>query len=120
MAGELTRRFRELADDLAGAHLLEAALEGAEVIRAEAEVLAPRDSGFLSEHIIKVADKATRDEADILVGASRKAFYGDFQELGTAHQGAQPWLRPAFDATKDRAQQVFADSMRRRIRESVG
>lgn len=32
------------------------------------------------------------------VGASRAAFYWMFQEFGTRHQPARPFLRPAFDA----------------------
>jgi HK97 gp10 family phage protein len=39
------------------------------------------------------------NEVAVAVGPTRSGFYGSFQEFGTAHHGAQPFARPAFDET---------------------
>jgi HK97 gp10 family phage protein len=43
----------------------------------------------------------TETEAAIAVGPSGQFFYGIFLEYGTVHMSAQPFMRPAFDATQD-------------------
>lgn len=42
-------------------------------------------------------------------------FYGLFQEFGTAHHAAQPFMRPAFEQSKEQALIEMTDSLRRRI-----
>lgn len=120
--GALLRKFRQLEDAVAGAHLLEAALEGAEEIRAEAEALAPRGSKRapgrdpLHENIAIEVVEAKREKAVLYIGPRKRAYHGAFLELGTVKMGARPWLRPAFDARKEQAQRRFSDALRARIR----
>lgn len=44
-----------------------------------------------------------------IVGISKgdisKAYYGKFSEWGSSHEPARPWIRPAFDESKDEAYQ---------------
>ena len=44
-----------------------------------------------------------------------KAFWGMFQEFGTAHHGKQPFLRPAFDQMRAQALRVLALALRKGI-----
>ena len=123
LGGALARQFDALDASVGGAFLLQAALDGAEVIRAEAERLAPRGavskrtrrSKPLHKNIVKSAFLATQKTAKIDVGFNKDAFHGRFLELGTPKMAARPWLRPAFDAKKAEAQRVFSESLRRRI-----
>lgn len=39
------------------------------------------------------------NETAVAIGPTRSGYYGSFQEFGTAHHGAQPFARPAFDET---------------------
>src|SRR5262245_55418735 len=89
-------------------------MAGAEPIRAEAALRAPRDERagppHLADHIVIDAlteAEAARsvefvtEEAIVQVGPSVRHFYGYFSEFGTSHEPARPWFRPAFDTRKD-------------------
>lgn len=94
--------------DLSAEDILESA---AEPMRERASQNAPKDTGSLSQHII--IDKDFNPEGDIIepdlqdpsaviaVGPDMEHYYGLFPEVGTKDQPANPWLRPAFDETKD-------------------
>jgi HK97 gp10 family phage protein len=62
------------------------------VSKGSSETRAP---GFLKNDIGQRRMTGTRLAAAYAVGASRKAFYGDLREKGSAHQRAEPWLGPA-------------------------
>ena len=49
--------------------------------------------------------------ASILIGASTKAFYSGFQELGTAFAPSQPHIGPAFISEEDRALTLMAETI---------
>jgi HK97 gp10 family phage protein len=102
---------------------------GAEVFRREIRAKAPvrvevgqtgfrntakgkeqREPGYLKKHIgrqIKVSDSAYTVE----IGPTKSAYYGAFDELGTKHQPARPFMRPAFDSKQVEAERVFAETM---------
>src|SRR5690606_13750740 len=88
----------------------EALLAGAEPIREDAVRRAPRRTGFLAGHIITEPVKGRTDQ--VVIGPTKDAFYGLFQELGTSHHRAQPFLRPALEAKKDEAQRRAAAVLR--------
>lgn len=54
---------------------------------------APRDTGTLADSI-SWQQRARSLSAVVLINV-RKAFYWKFQEYGTVHHGAHPFLRPA-------------------------
>ncbi|MCG8670208.1 MAG: HK97 gp10 family phage protein [Pseudomonadales bacterium] len=66
-----------------------------------------REPGFLKNKGIIITRGRTPGNSKelyrIRVGISREAFYGMFPELGTRHQPAQPYLRPAWEEKKEEA-----------------
>lgn len=78
-------------------------LAGAEVLREAMEQRAPVRSGQLRDNIeigkVKIEKEA---RVKIPVGPNSKAFYGLFQEFGTRHHAAQPFMRPAADESQGR------------------
>ncbi|MEG3069440.1 MAG: HK97 gp10 family phage protein [Candidatus Syntrophopropionicum ammoniitolerans] len=130
----LVRRLQMLAEETARKHMREAALEGAEVFRAEAEEKAPRKTGTLAEDMQKELVKQTKARVEIKVGPGKKGWYGRLVEEGHAivvggrrkakkkpgrvvgHAPPQPFLRPAFDEKVGEAQDVIAAELRRRLK----
>lgn len=121
---KLARRLQMLAQETAREHMREAALAGAEVIRAEASAKAPRKTGILARDIQKEVTKQTKSRVEIHVGPGKKGWYGRLVEHGHAivkggrvigHVPPKPFLRPAFDEKVDEAQSVIADELKRRI-----
>lgn len=58
--------------------------------------------------------------ASVAIGAFKtlpigELFYGRFLEVGTVKQAARPWLRPAFEATRDAIISRLASLMRGRL-----
>ena len=107
---DLEAAIKRLSLDMQGQVLRAACAAGAEVTRSVASQLAPRSEdgshgnspGFLSENIVaEVKWTKSQDRAEVHVGMKKAAWYGTFQETGTQFEPAQPFLRPALDATKD-------------------
>lgn len=120
----LEKRLKRMTQDVRGSHLREAAAAGAEIVRDVAEQLAPvsetgsrgHEPGFLAENVeAEVQFTRNQDIARIHVGIHKDAFYGWFQETGTQFQPAQPFLRPALDATKEDVVEEIRDHLARRI-----
>lgn len=71
-----------------------------------------RMPGYLKKHISRHG-QATRDGGfTVQTGPMKSAFYARFIELGTSHQGAQPFIRPAFDGKVKQAEDAFAATMK--------
>ena len=125
----LARRLQMLAEETARKHMREAALEGAEVFRAEAEEKAPRKTGTLAEDMQKELVKQTKARVEIKVGPGKKGWYGFLVEDGHAivrgrgksakvvgHAPPYPFLRPAFDEKAGEAQDKIVEELRRRLK----
>ena len=123
---DIARAFSQLAAPIGHDVAIEELKKAAEPMRADAAASAPRDSGpgpHLADHIV-IAETTRlpggrsgrwRDtnehEHVIAVGPSHRpddVFWGKFQEFGTAHHPAQPFLRPAFSAGAKRALEAAA------------
>jgi HK97 gp10 family phage protein len=115
---ELNRALRAIGDRASGIVLQRAAEEGAKEIQKEAERNAPRESGQLEENIvarvIPRGQKVGRARAD--VGPTKRAFYAAFVERGTSRMPAQPWLRPAFEASISNATEAVGRALRKWLR----
>ena len=123
-ADDMIAGLKRLTEDVGGEHLRDAVGAGAEIVRGVASQLAPRSQdgshgrlpGFLADHIETERQWTRRqDTAQTNVGPSKEAWYGSLQEVGTIHQPAQPFLRPALDETKNDVVEEIADQLRARI-----
>jgi HK97 gp10 family phage protein len=110
--------LKKLGKEMAGEIMREAMMAGAEVLRAEIERNAPVGTGpkrpkrvRLSQNIV-IYDSHDKTELfqsnldqDIrfLIGPSKRAFHGFFEEVGTSTQPARPFIRPAFDSKAEEA-----------------
>lgn len=97
--------------------LMDAVKEGAELIRASAEERAPRDTGQLAESIMftLAGGDNIATEVTAKIGPRKSAFYGIFQEFGTAHHAPQPFLQPAMDEQRENAVRAAAAFLKNAI-----
>lgn len=101
--------------------LLRAVRAGGAVIRDRMAQLAPRDTGRLSDNIMMTTagNRADIGSVQLDIGPSMSAFYGGFQELGTAHHPAQQFIDPAFDQTEDQALSAIAQTLAENISDEL-
>lgn len=98
---ELARALADLSTRVSKSVARQALAEGAEPIRAQGERYAPRRAPKpdLADHIVISTQRAeNRESAAVKVGPSTGFFYGFFQEFGTAHHAAHPFMRPALSS----------------------
>jgi len=121
---DLEQALKTLNNDVQGVYLREAAKAGAEITRSVASQLAPQSfegskgnpPGHLAANIdAEVKFTRTQDKAEVHVGMKKDAWYGRFVETGTQFAPAQPFLRPALDATKDDVIDEIRDQLKRQI-----
>lgn len=89
-----TRRLEQIVDKMPDAAAMMAEAK-AEAIRSRAEANAPKRTGALAASIKKIPAGALRW---IVVAL---AFYAAFVEWGTSKMSAQPYMRPALEASDD-------------------
>jgi HK97 gp10 family phage protein len=124
---ELNKKLRELAGDkIAKKVLLSAIRKAAKPMVAAAKAFAPVDSGLLEESIKLKAIRRTRTGFGVRISTSNSdfdsqgsTFYGPMQEFGTAKMAPNPYLRPAFDTTKDQSVQIVTADMQAAIAEAT-
>lgn len=78
---------------------------GAEPIRKQISVNAPIDTSTpidIKDNIV-MAPARSQKVPTVAVGPRRGFAYGLPNEIGTAHQPARPFVRPAFDTHKEKA-----------------
>lgn len=95
--------------------LVETGLEAVEPLRLEIAAEAPVRTGRLSRSIEKQENRAesTVDSVTIDVGPSIQAFYGIFQEFGTAFQPPQEFVEPAIEASLHEVENGMVNGMNR-------
>jgi HK97 gp10 family phage protein len=131
---ELGAALKELGADVSKRIIFNATLRAAKVTAARASQLAPVGDGphkigrngpvvqpgNLAKNIATKRKRGSRDgvaEYEVVWKSKKKGdpFYGLFQEFGTAKQAAQPFMRPAFDQTKEAALKAMQDTLAKRI-----
>lgn len=128
---QIVRRLNVLSDEVAKTHLEASTLEGAEVIRKAIEDKAPKQTGYLKEHIEKEIDpkNSRRNKVTVKIGPHKDAFYAYFVEFGHAlvkgskkatkkvigNVPAHPFMRPAFDESKRNVRQTILLALKRRL-----
>lgn len=130
---ELGARLRALPDAYTRTIVIDALKEAAEPMRARMAQLAPREPGApdLADNIgISVANRlgdvgggrweARHDEEHaVAVGPTKDFFYGLFQEYGTVHHRAQPFMRPAFDSESGKALTILTQELWKPLRDKA-
>ena len=76
--------------------------EAALIVEGQAVSLAPVDTGNLKNSI---THQVKEDEARIGTNTD----YGPYLEFGTRKMPAQPYLRPAFDKSKNNIEKILGD-----------
>lgn len=83
---------------------------GAALLEEEARFV-PIRSGALLRSLQVYAVRKGKRISRVFVGAGPEGFYGRYLEWGTQHMPAQPWLRPALDASFRPVVERFADTV---------
>jgi len=121
---------------LAKRALRKALVAGAELFEASAKKNAPvlakatrrRRPGELRDAIdmsVKLSGKQESGVARVGIrrgkgkGPDSPAVWASLVEFGSIHGAAQPFMRPAFEQAKNRAQEVFTDEIRKGV-ETLG
>jgi len=119
-AAELERALRQLPSKIGEQVLTNALRAGGRIVQAEAKLRAPVGSGKLRDSIIVRKRRRRRGAAlTVQVGPSGEGFYGMFLEFGTRSSSPRPWLRPAFDATKEQALDKIGDSLGKAVEKAA-
>lgn len=132
---ELRKALLELPRELHKGALRSAVSASAKVVQDQAVVNAREDSGTLRRAIYRTRSKEASSSVQeaFIVGvrqgkkfqskrlrsggltANRDAFYWRFLEFGTVKMAAKPFLRPAFDETRQKA----VEAMRVRLAAAI-
>ncbi|MGO4304189.1 HK97-gp10 family putative phage morphogenesis protein [Cupriavidus sp. RAF12] len=130
--GALTDAIDALEKLASESVLRQATVAGARVIFYEVKLRVPVGAisyerkgtkhypGFLRDHILIAYEDENSVEglrASYIVTWGKEAFYGRFIEHGTSKMGAQAFLRPAYDATKNAAAEAFGEVIDRKVKE---
>jgi len=125
---ELDKELRGLGEKVARKALRSAVNTGAQVIKKEAKLLAPKDTGRLSKKAIfvkRAREKGGKFKEVYIVGVrtgrregekNRNAFYWFFHEFGTKFLAARPFLVPAFETKKREAFEAIKNKLRSNIK----
>jgi HK97 gp10 family phage protein len=131
---ELGAALKELGDDIAKKIIFSATLAGASAVKKRAQEIAPRSErshrvgrsgpvvqpGHLANGLATKRLKSNTAgvaQYEVRWKAKKKGdpFYGLFIEFGTAKSKAQPFMRPAFDQSKDAALAAITSKLKARI-----
>lgn len=134
-AEALAAKLRTLPTRVANKVIRQSLRAGTKIILAETIAKAPVASGLLKRTLKVRAMKRSRNRIGVQVVTEGgfykgKAFYGAFVELGhkagprklgdqPQEVAAKPFIKPAFDAVKERAANVILQSMRQGIEQEA-
>lgn len=132
---QLSQRLSEESAKIARKVLRNAGVKAGGIIRSAIAANAPRDTGFLEEHIaMKTSVNPSKGTLVVVIGPQGDAGYfkgatrhgnkvefkgsphyaaiaARMEEFGSKHQPARPFMGPAFDASSDQALSVFVDEL---------
>lgn len=120
---ELEDALRRLPAEVQRDYMNEAVQAGGEVILGEALRRVPVDEGDLSDSLMLriTRQRSTGGDPRAEVGPSKdEQHIGRFQEFGTAHHPAHPFLRPALEGRGVEAIRVVGDVLRARFAREAG
>ena len=115
---EIDKKLKKIGPKISKKIVRKAMRPATKVVRDEAKANCPVDSGTLRQSIKVRAGKRSRQKIELLVTTSGtdnlftgSAYYGGMVEWGTAHQTAQPFMRPAYDSKKNEAKKIARTNM---------
>lgn len=105
-------RQREVLAEVSG-RVADNLYRAAEFAADQARARAPRRTGLIIRRIDIAVEVTARDQeitawVGVRKGGQPSAFYAYFQEVGTAHHPAQPFLRPAVFGNARRIVQIVS------------
>lgn len=101
--------------------LVRGVVRAVEPLRVQIGMDAPVATGLLSRSIVAQEAKGSDlSSVTVDIGVTSKAFYGFFQEYGTAHHPAQPFFQPAIDESLDEVQDKIAQFIQDEIQSALG
>lgn len=115
---DLAKALDALSAKVSKRLLIEALTEAAEPMRQSMARHAPVDPGKPDLRDTMTINRSRGEdvrEAAVAVGPSKAGWYGSFQEFGTKHHGAQPFVRPAFDETAQQCLNVLGEVLWREL-----
>lgn len=115
---EVERALKRLSDQAGRAMLRNATRAAARVVQKEAVARAPvREAGpshpkygHLRDNIKVVMQRSRQGGVQEAAVGTTRAFWGRFLEFGTARMPAQPFMTPAFEASREAALRAFVKS----------
>lgn len=108
---DLSNLLTELTPRAAKRYLRRCAEPAAEVVLAAMHETVPVNVGILEEELsysAKFRNDGDETTMEVKIGPEKPAFWGSFQEFGTATQVGQHWMGRAWEASKDKCLNVFA------------
>lgn len=107
---KLIANYRKRADAINARHMVVIATAA---VHAQADKLAPRDSGHLAGSLTPSVD----GNKDVAEGAvSTNVPYAAYQEFGTSRHRAQPYLRPAVRIVKPKIDNMVINEIRKAMK----
>lgn len=105
---------------LTGQSLQDASLPAGQLILLQAKQLAPRLTGELIDHL-EVQASHTAHAATVVVQVADSAPGGSvrqaiFAEFGTSYQAARPFMRPAFEVSKQAAADLVLEQIKQQLK----
>lgn len=90
-------QFGELSNKMQRAVMRGALKQTGAIVVKAAKAKAPIMTGKLKKSIKSSVSVKEGAQSSVDIGFGKEAYYGSFQEKGTVHHGAHPFLRPALD-----------------------
>lgn len=138
---EIQKKLEAMPEKVAKRSIRKALMRAGEIVRDKIVSLAPRDTGFLSEHFnIKVRMISGYLAGLAHIGPNAKIYYPEkagagkrggkrkampviavaqFHEFGTVKMPAIPFMRPAFQSTKGQVIDVIASELRKAVEDAA-
>lgn len=127
---DLAKRLAQLPLAVSARVQRQALTAAAEPMRAAMAAGAPRDENANAPHladniVIGTRSKTRQAEGETIVEVGPALqpsdhFYGFFQEYGTVHGPAQPFMRPAFDQNTHRSLNIALSEMWTAVKKKLG
>lgn len=117
----INQRIAEVDKNLQRKGLIKAVKAGSEIILTDMKSRAPVDKGDLRESLgTKFVKRGIRRATQEIGPSQAEEHVARFNELGTAHQTARPFMLPALEHNAEQAQDAVGRAFWESIDEALG